>query len=306
MLSRREFAAVVAGGLLAPLHAAEPSPVIDTHTHFYDPTRPGGVDWPGKDDKALYRPVLPPEFVKQSTPHGVTGTVVVEASPRLADNDWLLDLADAHPIIVGVVGRLDVADDKFAEHLKRLARRKKYRGFRINETELKAALADAKQAARFAHVIDAGLSVDVNGGPDVVPVVSTLAKRFPKLGIVLNHIGNVRIDGKTVPPGWTENILNLGDHPRVSCKLSALVEGSGKNDGTAPKDMAYYQPTIDVVWKAFGEDRLMFGSNWPVADLFATYATVFGLVDQYLKDKPEAARAKVWGQNAVKWYGLIG
>src|SRR3954454_16774698 len=84
---------------------------IDTHTHFYDPTRKEGVPWPGKGDKVLYRPVLPKEFKKLAAPFGVTGTVVVEASPRVEDNQWLLDLARDEPFLVGVVGRL-LLDDK--------------------------------------------------------------------------------------------------------------------------------------------------------------------------------------------------
>ncbi|WP_020469071.1 amidohydrolase family protein [Zavarzinella formosa] len=305
MLNRREFATVLAGGMASTItHAAEKPSIIDTHTHFYDPKRPEGVDWPGKDDKSLYRSVLPPEFVTLTKPYGVSGTVVVEASPRLADNDWLLDLADAHPIIVGVVGRLAPADPKFGEHLSRLAKRKLYRGFRINNAELKEVMKDPKILNKFSLMIDAGLTLDINGGPDVLPIVLAAAKQFPKLKIVLNHIGNVRIDGKTIPVAWKDDIAKLAHHPMVTCKLSALVEGTGKSDGTAPKDVEYYRPTIDVVWKAFGEDRLVFGSNWPVADRFASYGTVFGIVDEYLKGKPAGARAKVLSGNAIKAYGV--
>src|SRR5438552_2260068 len=80
---------------------------IDAHTHFYDPHRPQGVPWPGKGDKLLYRTVLPPEFKQLTKKHHVQGTIVVEASPWLEDNQWLLDLAAKEPFIVGVVGRLD-------------------------------------------------------------------------------------------------------------------------------------------------------------------------------------------------------
>lgn len=304
-IHRREFAVAAAAGMLGSLaEAGESSPIIDTHTHFYDPSRPEGVDWPGKDDKVLYRPTLPPEFVKLTQPHGVTGTVVVEASPRLADNDWLLDLAAKHPVIVGVVGRLDPADPKFDEQLKRLAKNPLYRGFRINHAELADVLKDPKLTAKLGQLIDLDLRLDVNGGPDGLPVYLALAKRFPKLRIVLNHIGNVRIDGKTIPAGWKADIARLGDQPMVTCKLSAMVEASGKNDGKAPGKLDYYRPTMDVVWKAFGEDRLMYGSDWPVANLFATYATVFAIVEEYLRDKPAKTRSKVLGANAIKAYGL--
>ena len=86
-------------GFVAALIAPPSAPIIDTHTHFYDPTRPQGVPWPPPAERTLYRRVLPPEFVAVSQPHGVTATVVVEASPWLEDNQWVLDLATDNPVI---------------------------------------------------------------------------------------------------------------------------------------------------------------------------------------------------------------
>ncbi|NQW48839.1 MAG: amidohydrolase, partial [Planctomycetes bacterium] len=84
------MAAVKAGAADAP-SPRYPHPVIDTHTHFYDPARPSGVAWPGKDDATLYRTMLPPDWQKVANPSGVTGTIVVEASPLVEDNQWLID-----------------------------------------------------------------------------------------------------------------------------------------------------------------------------------------------------------------------
>ena len=94
-ISRREFAGTLALASAAALNGCVSRPVsadgiLDTHTHFYDPTRPQGVPWPPKDDPVLHRPVYPAEFLKLARPHGVTGTVVVEASPWLEDNHWVL------------------------------------------------------------------------------------------------------------------------------------------------------------------------------------------------------------------------
>ena len=88
------------------LRAAGPDvpAVIDTHTHFYDPARPGGIAWPAKDDAALYRRATPEDFKNLAEPLGIAGTVVVEASPVIADNEWLLELAAREPFILGVVG----------------------------------------------------------------------------------------------------------------------------------------------------------------------------------------------------------
>lgn len=95
--------------------------VIDTHTHFYDPSRPAGVSWPPRDDRLLHRTVLPRNYLALSVPRPVTGTVVVEASPWVEDNQWVLDLAARESWIVGVVGNLPVGTKAFAGHLKRFA-----------------------------------------------------------------------------------------------------------------------------------------------------------------------------------------
>src|SRR5688572_20957351 len=120
--------------------AVLPPDIIDTHTHFYDPTRAGGVPWPGKDDKVLYRPVLPKHFREVAAPCGVTGTVVVEASPLVEDNQWLLDLAKDEPWIVGIAGHLSPGGEGFGGHIERFAKTPLYRGIRVNHADLKRGL----------------------------------------------------------------------------------------------------------------------------------------------------------------------
>jgi predicted TIM-barrel fold metal-dependent hydrolase len=110
--------------------------VIDAHTHFYDPTRAQGVRWPPRDDKLLYRPVLPKDYNALPVPRPVTGRVVVEASPWLEDNQWGLDLAAHEPSIVGFVGNLPVGTKEFAGHLKRFGTNKLFRGIRLRNRKL--------------------------------------------------------------------------------------------------------------------------------------------------------------------------
>ena len=130
---RRATAAALA--FPAGLAGADTEPaadtIIDTHVHFYDPTRPEGVPWPGKNDKLLYRPFLPKHFRELTRPHKVTGTVVVECSPRLEDNQWVLDLARDDPFIFGLVGNLTPGTDDYPKHLERFARNPLFRGIRV-------------------------------------------------------------------------------------------------------------------------------------------------------------------------------
>ena len=133
--SRRDFLATTAlasaAGCAAP-RAIAPLTIIDTHTHFYDPARPGGVPWPGKGDALLHRTTLPADYRAQPVPQPVTATVVVEASPLVEDNQWILDLAAKDKFIVGFVGNLKPGEEAFAGHLKRFAANPPYRGIRVN------------------------------------------------------------------------------------------------------------------------------------------------------------------------------
>lgn len=304
-MRRREFLLTgVAASLAATTRAADPKPpfeVIDTHTHFYDPSRPDGVPWPGKDDKRLYRPVLPAEYQKLTAPLGVVGTVVVEASPWVKDNQWLLDLAAKEGVIVGVVGRLDPADADFERTLKSFAADPLYRGIRISHADLTAGL-KGKLVERCKAMVDLDLTLDVNGGPDMPADVAKLAAAVPKLRIAINHCGNLKIDGKDPPKAWADGMKAAADNPNVFCKVSALVEQTGQKQ--APKEVDYYRPVLDVLWKLYGEGRLIFGSNWPVSDGGATFDVLLGIVKDFFTAKDEKAAAKFFKANsqaAYKW-----
>src|SRR5262249_40727570 len=137
------------------------SGIIDTHTHFYDPTRAQGVPWPAADDRVLSRPVYPDEFKRLARPLGVVGTVVVEASPWLEDNQWILDLAAREPAIVGFVGHLDPARPEFADELHRFARNPLYRGIRIGVWSKTGGPETAELIRDLKLLSDRDLSLDV-------------------------------------------------------------------------------------------------------------------------------------------------
>ena len=142
-LTRRTFlaggfvaATVAVTGCASPLHDKtalhSSSAFIDTHTHFYDPSRPQGVPWPSKGDAVLYRTVLPAEYKRFAEALGVGGTVVVEASPWLEDNQFILDLAMDEPFILGLCGNLPPGENSFKQHLSRFTKNPLFRGIRIS------------------------------------------------------------------------------------------------------------------------------------------------------------------------------
>lgn len=279
--------------------------IIDTHTHFYDPSRPKGVPWPPPTDKLLNRRVLPADYQALPKPQPVSGTIVVEASAWLEDNQWILDLAATEPFIVGFVGNLPVGDRGFALNLRRFAANPLFRGLRIGAAQLRSGLAEMQFVENLKLVADRDLALDLLGGPEVLSDAARLGQLVPGLRLVIDHVANVRIDGQPVDATWHQGIRALAPYPNVFCKVSGLVEGTGKTDGMAPETVSFYKPVLDAIWNAFGEDRLVYGSNWPVSERFASCAIVQQLVTDFFSTKGDNALTKVFFRNSQHCYKWV-
>jgi L-fuconolactonase len=310
-MNRRQFlaasataTATFAGCTSSP--SVDTAGIIDTHTHFYDPTRPQGVPWPPKNDALLHRPVLPDEFARLTRPLGVAGTVIVEASTLEEDNQWVLDLAAKGRPILGVVGHLKPARPGFAEHLARFARNPLFLGIRAGTWEGALKPDDATTLSNLRLLSERNLSLDVNPGTAGLASIAKIAGALPELRIIINHCANVRIDGKAPPTDWLAGLAACAAHRNVFMKGSGLVEGTGRNQGDAPSDAAFYKPVLDAVWERFGDDRVVFGSNWPVSARFAGYETVLGIVRSYADSRGASAARAYFSGNARRVYGVRG
>ena len=279
--------------------------IIDTHTHFYNPERPKGVPWPPAGEKTLYRPILPAEYVAMTRPLGVTGTVAIEASDWIEDNQWVLDLAENEPFIVGFVGHLTPGDPEFAAQLKRFAANHLFRGIRIGGETMQKALHDPAALDDVRRLADRNLALDILLSPDHLPDVEFFAAKVPTLRIVIDHVANVPITPPPHPNRWVTGLAGCHYSPNVVMKVSGLVEGSGKRGGQAPTDLEFYRPVLDAVWNIFGEDRLLYASNWPVSTLFADYSTVQRLAVDYFTAKGPRAVGKVFRSNAMHTYRTV-
>jgi len=269
------------------------SRTVDAHVHFYDPSREGGVVWPEEKDKLLYRTVLPKDFLKTAESHGVREAILVEASPRIEDNQWLLDLADENPSILGVVGNLPVGDLEFRGHLELFAKDPLFRGIRIRQKEL-GDLSGASYVEDLRYIAAQGLSVDVLGGPAMLPNIVKLTETVPTLRIIINHFPFDASTDSFVRDAAERAMENLATRPNVFAKVSNIVRKLAPEFQHA----ATYRSRLDHLWKTFGPNRLLYGSNWPLSTHIAPYSTAINIFKEYLDELPAEQSEKFFWRNS--------
>lgn len=275
--------------------------IIDTHTHFYDPSRAQGVPWPAADAGRLYRTVLPDAYRTLAEPEGFSGTVVVEASSWLEDNQWILDLARTNPFIVGFVGHLKPGSPVFKDQLERFSSNPLFRGIRCNgsyfdDVPSTAFLEDMERLA--AH----DLTLDVLVRPQQFEELQTTAQAIPQLRIVVDHIGHMPITGEAINEVWQERYARLAELPQIYIKVSALPEQCPQQP--APTGLATYRPTLDLLWQIFGSRRLLYGSNWPVCERAGDFAVGLNVVKLYFGEKGDVAYDRFFRHNAQEVYKI--
>lgn len=276
MLPRRAFLVTLAA---APMPGADAG-IIDTHTHFYDPSRPQGVPWPPATDELLHRPVLPDEFAGLTRPLGVTGTIVVEASAWVEDNQWILGLASRHPVIHGLVGRLEPGTPAFARQLARFRENPRFLGIRVGWNALSEGLDTPAFIEDMKRLADAGLSLDTVGGGFIAAAAVRLAGRVPGLRMVLDHLPFE----KDVP---LAELKGLGT---VFAKVSNFWTQPGWGEAAAR------------VFEVFGEDRVIYGSNWPVSLRQGAYPDLLARARGFIAPHGERAARKYFHENSRSAY----
>ena len=202
------------------------------------------------------------------------------------------------------MGRLHPLTPEYAADVQHFAKFPLFRGIRIS-VQLLQDILDKDKLSELKLLGNHDLELDVNGGPETPAAVAQLAEKLPDLRIVLNHIGNVAVTADPPPADWQSGIRAAAGHPNVFCKISALVEGASRNGNMAPDDLDFYRPYIDVVWNAFGDDRVIYGSNWPVSENAADYRKLQRIVCDYAKEKGEVPLRKFCALNALKAYKWV-
>ena len=273
---------------------------VDAHQHYwkYNPARDG---WITEEMSVLKRDYLPGDFRPEMISNGLDAAIAVQADQSEEETRFLLELAEQHSFIAGVVGWIDLASDKIDERLEFFSGSNKLCGFRhVVQSEPDDRFLLRPEIVRgIRSVGELDLTYDLLVFPRQLPAAIELVSRLPEQRFVLDHIAKPPIESGALA-GWREDVFALAQNPNVFCKVSGMVtEASWK--GWRPE---HFTPYLDIVFEAFSADRLMFGSDWPVCLLAASYRQVFELVSEYVGQAPTGTQEKVFGANAIKCYGL--
>jgi L-fuconolactonase len=272
---------------------------IDAHQHFwhYDPVRDA---WITDEMEALKRDFLPGELEDLLAAHRMDGSVVVQADQSEAETRFLLDVANRHSTILGVVGWVDLLAQDLPDRLEHYSTSEKFRGIRhIAQAEADHFLARGDIVHRLGMLRDFGLTYDILIYPRQLPSALSLVERLPDQPFVIDHMAKPLVARGVMEP-WETQMRELATYPNVWCKVSGLVtEADWAN--WQPAD---FRPYLDVVFEAFGTRKVMFGTDWPVCLLAASYRQVVDLIQTYVEQFPSSEREGVFGENAAHFYGL--
>src|SRR6478735_770389 len=272
---------------------------IDSHQHFWSYDK---AEYPWiPEGTPLHRDWLPEDLSALQKPLGVDGSVAVQARQTVEESRWLLTLADHDPRIKAVVGWADLRSEAVEEQLAELAKHPRFRGVRhVVQDETDGRF---MQGAGFRSGIRAlqthGLTYDILIQAKQLPSAIELVREFPEQPFVLDHIAKPGIKAAVIEP-WKSQIRELAKSPNLMCKVSGLVTEADQKNWQA----ADLQPYLDVVFECFGPERLMWGSDWPVCLLAASYERVYQVVADYGGQLSATERAAIFGGNCARFYGI--
>jgi len=283
--------------------------VVDAHHHFWDPARFDYAWMAGAETASLRRPFGPEELEPLLAEAGVDATLLVQALQSVDETRWLLETAAATPFVAGVVGWVDLTDPTVDETLADLTNSAAGRslvGIRhmVQDEPDPEWLLRPEVTRGLQAVAAAGLVYDLLLKPPQIAAATRLCGRLPEVRFVVDHLAKPPIASGEIAP-WAALMEPFREMPHVACKLSGVVTEADPASWT-PVELA---PFVAVAVELFGEERLLFGSDWPVCTLAAGYAQVKGALEAALEEvhgaQPSTAtREAIFGANAVRLYGL--
>jgi len=273
--------------------------MIDAHQHFWQPQR-GDYHWMVPELGSLRQDFLPPNIAPLLKRSGIAQTVVIQAAETLAETDFLLELAQQTDFIAGVVGWLDMTSADFATKLEFYRGQKKWLGLRpMLQDHVEDFILQPQVIKNLQLVADRQIPFDILVYPQHLPAFITVLHQVPHLHGVINHIAKPPIAAGQISP-WREHMAEIASFKGISCKISGMV-----TEAKADWALRDFRPYVQFVAQAFGASRLMFGSDWPVCTLSASYAEVVALAHILLGEIfDQKEMGMIFSQNARRFYHI--
>ncbi|MEZ6059384.1 MAG: amidohydrolase family protein [Planctomycetaceae bacterium] len=304
-LTRRTFvlgtAALSASAAMGAPAQDKPVPIIDTHIHLFDGSRPQGAPYvgPGGDSPTIS---LPDDYRRLAVPLGISGAIKVEASPWVEDNLWALQVMQPDDMMLGLVGNLRPESPDFPELLIRHAKNPLFRGIRHGNLwgyDLTKMVSNDDFIKGMRLLSETDLSLDIAN--PTVPLLEAVMKvndSVPDLRIIIDHLPGLEPTPAT-QAAYDKAMAELHRRKNIFVKLSAVIH---RIDGKIVKDPDVHRPRLDRLIDVFGDDRIIFGSDWPNSDGVAPLDQIVGIVKAYFADKPRELQEKYFWKNSVKAY----
>lgn len=273
--------------------------VIDAHQHFWH-YHPDTHGWINEDMAVIRKDFLPSDLLPVLEENGVEGTVAVQADQTEKETAFLLKLAAENDFIKGVVGWVDLRAADIGERLAAYASQKKLKGFRhILQGEEPAFMLQPSFQNGISALKEFGFTYDILIYPKHLEAAKELVKRNPYQPFVIDHIAKPYIKEGLIDD-WKKDIMQLAAFPNVHCKISGMVTEADWKQWTK-HDL---QPYLDVVTEAFGTNRLLYGSDWPVCLVAASYEAMMRPVKEYFSSFTLTEQEQVFSVNAISFYHL--
>ena len=273
--------------------------VIDTHVHFwhYDKKRDA---WITDKMKTLQEDYLPQTISGTFRRNGIDGCIAVQADQSELETLFLKELSVTHEIIKGVIGWVDLQSEKLEERLHYFSQFNIIKGWRhIVQGEADDFLIRPAFQRGISLLQAFNYTYDILIYPRQLKSTLEFVSKFPDQKMVIDHCAKPEVAAKKIDD-WATLLSEIARHPNVYCKLSGLFTEAKWKEWSP----AEFYPYLDVVFKAFGTDRLLFGSDWPVILLSGIYVQWKSLLEKYMEHFAEEEKEKIFGSNAVKFYNL--
>jgi L-fuconolactonase len=273
---------------------------IDSHQHFwiYNKIRDA---WINDDMQNIQRNFLPQDLLPVLHENNIDGCIAVQADQSMDETNFLLKLADENECIKGVVGWVDLRAKNIEEQLEDLSKYKKLKGMRhIVQAETEDDFLLRRDFCNGISLLQKfGFTYDILIYPGQLKSAIEFVKLFPEQRFVIDHLAKPNIKDKEIET-WAKDIKQVAKFSNVYCKLSGMVtEADWKHWTTAD-----FKPYIDCVLENFGTDRTMFGSDWPVCLVAASYKQCCDMLEQNTQHLTSYEKEKLWGKNAIEFYNI--